>query len=167
MAWTACVCLPSYRVLYRRNEGLPHVQPTDVYPLIPKEKDSVAYCTCPSDKTSRAILHRALAMHFFRVKFLKGGLAAWKAEVLSGRAIQRGLPARHRKVVPPKETSSINIARVVRERNVEYLARVSLTRHPIFCRRSRKYSFQLSGNAATRIARRTELTSSSPYLFVM
>ena len=111
MAWTACVCLPSYRVLYRRNEGLPHVQPTDVYPLIPKEKDSVAYCTCPSDKTSRAILHRALAMHFFRVKFLKGGLAAWKAEVLSGRAIQRGLPARHRKVVPPKETSSINIAR--------------------------------------------------------
>src|SRR5437879_11574946 len=35
-AWTACVCLPSYRVLYRRNEGLPHVQPTDVHPLIPK-----------------------------------------------------------------------------------------------------------------------------------
>src|SRR5262249_42277366 len=29
--------------------------------LIPKEKDVVVYCTCPSDKTSRAVLHRALA----------------------------------------------------------------------------------------------------------
>jgi len=48
--------------------------------LIPREKDSIVYCTCPSDKTSRAILHRALAMHFFRIKFLKGGLAAWKAK---------------------------------------------------------------------------------------
>jgi rhodanese-related sulfurtransferase len=47
--------------------------------LIPKEKDAVVYCTCPSDKTSRAILRRALALRFFRVKFLKGGLEAWKA----------------------------------------------------------------------------------------
>jgi rhodanese-related sulfurtransferase len=47
--------------------------------LIPIEKDSVVYCTCPGDKTSRAVLQRALAMHFFRIKFLKGGLAAWKA----------------------------------------------------------------------------------------
>ena len=48
--------------------------------LIPKEKDSIVYCTCPSDKTSRAILHRVLAMRFFRIKFLKGGLWAWKAK---------------------------------------------------------------------------------------
>jgi len=47
--------------------------------LIPKEKDSVVYCTCPSDKTISAILHQALAMHFLRVKFLKGGLEGWKA----------------------------------------------------------------------------------------
>lgn len=47
--------------------------------IIPKEKDSVAYCTCPGDKTSRVITHRALALHIDRVKFLKGGLAAWKA----------------------------------------------------------------------------------------
>jgi rhodanese-related sulfurtransferase len=47
--------------------------------LIPKEKDSVVYCTCPSDKTSRAILRRALDLHFLRVKFLKGGLEGWKA----------------------------------------------------------------------------------------
>jgi rhodanese-related sulfurtransferase len=47
--------------------------------LIPKEKDSVLYCTCPSDRTSRAVLRRALDMQLRRVKFLKGGLAAWKA----------------------------------------------------------------------------------------
>jgi rhodanese-related sulfurtransferase len=48
--------------------------------LIPKERDSIVYCTCPSDKTSRTVLRRALALHFLRVKFLKGGLAAWKAK---------------------------------------------------------------------------------------
>lgn len=48
--------------------------------LIPREKDSVAYCTCPGDKTARAIIRRAHALHFDRVKFLKGGLAAWKAK---------------------------------------------------------------------------------------
>lgn len=47
--------------------------------LIPQQKDSVVYCTCPSDRTSRAVLHRALDMHLYRVKFLRGGLAAWKA----------------------------------------------------------------------------------------
>jgi rhodanese-related sulfurtransferase len=47
--------------------------------LIPKDKDSIVYCTCPSDKTSRGILHRALGMGFSRVKFLKGGLEGWKA----------------------------------------------------------------------------------------
>ena len=48
--------------------------------LSPKKKDSVAYCTCPGDKSSRAVIHRALTMHFYRVRFLKGGLAAWKAK---------------------------------------------------------------------------------------
>jgi rhodanese-related sulfurtransferase len=48
--------------------------------LIPKDKDTVVYCTCPSDKTSREILRRAFALHFHRIKFLKGGLAAWKAK---------------------------------------------------------------------------------------
>jgi rhodanese-related sulfurtransferase len=47
--------------------------------LIPKEKESIVYCTCPSDKTSQAILRRLLALHFLQIKFLKGGLAAWKA----------------------------------------------------------------------------------------
>jgi len=46
--------------------------------LIPRDKDVVVYCTCPSDETSRRILHQALAMNFSRIKFLKGGLAGWK-----------------------------------------------------------------------------------------
>jgi rhodanese-related sulfurtransferase len=48
--------------------------------LVPRETDSVVYCTCPSDKTSRTILHRALSLGFLRIKFLKGGLDGWKAK---------------------------------------------------------------------------------------
>ncbi len=48
--------------------------------LIPRDKDLVVYCTCPSDKTSRAVLHRALAVGFLRIKFLAGGLEAWRAK---------------------------------------------------------------------------------------
>jgi rhodanese-related sulfurtransferase len=48
--------------------------------LLPKESDLVAYCTCPSDKTSRMILHRTLAMGFLRIRFLKGGLDGWRAK---------------------------------------------------------------------------------------
>ena len=48
--------------------------------IIPSDKDSVAYCTCPGDKTARVIIRRAHALHFDRVKFLNGGLAAWKAQ---------------------------------------------------------------------------------------
>jgi rhodanese-related sulfurtransferase len=45
---------------------------------IPKDKDSVVYCTCVSEKTSRMVLENALRLKFSRIKFLKGGLAAWK-----------------------------------------------------------------------------------------
>ena len=50
--------------------------------LLPKERDLVVYCTCPSDKTSRMILHRALATGFLRIKFLKGGLNGWRLKGL-------------------------------------------------------------------------------------
>ena len=48
--------------------------------LIPKDREAIVYCTCPGDKTSRAILRRALDMQFSKIKFLKGGLEAWKAK---------------------------------------------------------------------------------------
>jgi rhodanese-related sulfurtransferase len=48
--------------------------------LLPERRDLVVYCTCPSDKNSRAVLHRALAMGFSRIKFLEGGLDGWRAK---------------------------------------------------------------------------------------
>jgi rhodanese-related sulfurtransferase len=68
-------------------EGALRLAPADVEKdpsLIPVDKELVVYCTCPSDKTSRAIAARAQAaapqIDAARVKFLKGGLAAWKAK---------------------------------------------------------------------------------------
>ena len=62
--------------------GAQRVPPQEVLEkpsLIPSEKDTVVYCTCPGDKTSRAVLDKALTMHFSQIKFLKGGLEGWKA----------------------------------------------------------------------------------------
>jgi rhodanese-related sulfurtransferase len=47
---------------------------------LPRDEDIVVYCTCPGDKTSRSVLRRALALGFTRIKFLTGGLAAWKTK---------------------------------------------------------------------------------------
>jgi rhodanese-related sulfurtransferase len=61
--------------------GAKRVPPKEVLEqaeLIPKDKDSVVYCTCVSEKTSRMVLRSALALKFSRIKFLRGGLAAWK-----------------------------------------------------------------------------------------
>jgi rhodanese-related sulfurtransferase len=63
--------------------GAKRVAPKEVLEnprLIPQEKEAIVYCTCPSEKTSRAILHKALAMNFSRIKFLQGGLDGWKAK---------------------------------------------------------------------------------------
>jgi rhodanese-related sulfurtransferase len=53
-----------------------HAKPS----LLPKQRDLVVYCTCPSDKTSRVVLRRALSQGFSRIKFLKGGLDGWKSK---------------------------------------------------------------------------------------
>ena len=63
--------------------GATRVPPHDVIAQaesIPRDKDSILYCTCVSEKTSRMILQRALGLQFSRIRFLKGGLAAWKAK---------------------------------------------------------------------------------------
>jgi rhodanese-related sulfurtransferase len=62
--------------------GARRVPPEDVLAepsLIPRDREAIVYCTCPGDKTSRAVLRRALDLQFFKIKFLKGGLEAWKA----------------------------------------------------------------------------------------
>ncbi len=61
--------------------GAKRVPPKEVMEqaeLIPRDKDSVIYCTCVSEKTSRMVVENALRLHFSRIKFLRGGLAAWK-----------------------------------------------------------------------------------------
>jgi rhodanese-related sulfurtransferase len=65
--------------------GAQRLAPSDILAnpsLIPSDQDVIVYCTCPSDRTSRRILRRALDLHFTRIKFLRGGLEAWKAEGL-------------------------------------------------------------------------------------
>ncbi len=62
--------------------GAKRVAPSEILEnpnLISKDEDAIVYCTCPGENTSRQILRRALAMRFLRLKFLKGGLASWKA----------------------------------------------------------------------------------------
>lgn len=63
---------------------------------IPKDRDLFVYCTCPSDKTSREMARRAMAHNFMNVKFLRGGLSAWK---------EKGYP-----VVPYTETFHLDTA---------------------------------------------------------
>lgn len=46
--------------------------------LLSKEQDLIIYCTCPSDRTSRTLLHRALDKGFVRIRILKGGLDGWR-----------------------------------------------------------------------------------------
>lgn len=61
--------------------GATRIPPQDVLDkpsVLPRNEDIVVYCTCPGDKTSRIVLHRALALGFTRIKFLTGGLGAWK-----------------------------------------------------------------------------------------
>jgi rhodanese-related sulfurtransferase len=63
--------------------GAKRIPPTEVLEkpsLIPRDQDAVVYCTCPSDKTSRRVLRSELALGFRRIKFLRGGLAGWKAK---------------------------------------------------------------------------------------
>jgi rhodanese-related sulfurtransferase len=67
--------------------GAQRISPEDAMAnpaLIPTDRDLVVYCTCPSDKTSRSIALKALSLapsiDVTRVKFLRGGLVAWKAK---------------------------------------------------------------------------------------
>jgi rhodanese-related sulfurtransferase len=75
--------------------GATRIAPKDLLAnpsLIPKQKDSVVYCTCPDDKTSRLILHRAQAMDFLRIKVLKGGLAGWKGRGYPVERYEKSFP---------------------------------------------------------------------------
>jgi rhodanese-related sulfurtransferase len=79
--------------------GAMRIAPKEIFAnpkVISAEKDSVVYCTCPSDETSRTVLKRAQELGIYRIKFLRGGLAEWKA---------KGLP-----VVPYDEPFRLDVA---------------------------------------------------------
>ncbi len=46
--------------------------------LLPKDQNTIVYCTCPSDETASKIMEKAVSMGFEKIKFLHGGLDAWK-----------------------------------------------------------------------------------------
>ncbi len=48
--------------------------------LIPSEEETIVYCTCPGDETSREVIDKALSLNFKKIRLLSGGLAAWKAK---------------------------------------------------------------------------------------
>jgi rhodanese-related sulfurtransferase len=67
--------------------GAQRVAPQDAIDnpgLIPNDRELVVYCTCPSDKTSLSIALKAQSaapsVNLNKVKFLRGGLSAWKAK---------------------------------------------------------------------------------------
>ena len=63
--------------------GAKRIPPKDLLEnptLIPKEKDSVVYCTCPDDKTSRVDFASSSCHAFPANQIPKGGLAGWKAK---------------------------------------------------------------------------------------
>lgn len=71
--------LLAYPELIPGAQRLPPEEVMETPSLIPMHKDVVVYCTCPSDKTSRMVLDRALRLGLSRIRFLRGGLAAWKS----------------------------------------------------------------------------------------
>jgi rhodanese-related sulfurtransferase len=71
--------LLAYPELIAGAQRIPPEEVLKTPTLLPRDEDIVVYCTCPGDKTSLSVLRRALALGFTRIKFLTGGLAAWKA----------------------------------------------------------------------------------------
>ena len=72
---------------------IPPVEVLAVPSLIPKDKEAIVYCTCPGDKTSRAVLRRALDLQFFQDQVSQRRLRSSESEGLSGRAIPGGFSA--------------------------------------------------------------------------
>jgi rhodanese-related sulfurtransferase len=71
--------LLAYSEIIPGAERLPPERIAELESSLPRDEDLVVYCTCISEKTSKKIIERALALKFTRIKLLKGGLEGWKA----------------------------------------------------------------------------------------
>ena len=59
--------------------------------LIPKDKDSVVYCTCVSEKTSRMILQQCAASAVLADQVSEGRVGGVEGEGVSGRGVRQAL----------------------------------------------------------------------------
>jgi rhodanese-related sulfurtransferase len=69
--------LPDPRIV----PGAVRIGPTELKErnsLIPRDRDIVVYCTCPSEETSAKIALDLRKMGILRVRPLRGGLQGWK-----------------------------------------------------------------------------------------
>jgi membrane protein DedA with SNARE-associated domain/rhodanese-related sulfurtransferase len=69
--------LPDPRVL----PGAVRIQPAELekqHDQIPRDRDVVLYCTCPSEETSAKVALRLHKLGIYRVRPLKGGFDGWK-----------------------------------------------------------------------------------------
>ena len=69
--------LPDPRVL----PGAVRVSPSNLtahIDLIPRDRDVVLYCTCPSEETSASVAKRLLRLGVHRVRPLRGGFEGWR-----------------------------------------------------------------------------------------
>jgi membrane protein DedA with SNARE-associated domain/rhodanese-related sulfurtransferase len=69
--------LPDPRAL----PGAVHIGPQDLKArnsVIPRDRDIVLYCTCPSEETSAKVALELRSMGILRVRPLRGGLQGWK-----------------------------------------------------------------------------------------
>jgi rhodanese-related sulfurtransferase len=46
--------------------------------LLPRDRDVVLYCTCPSEETSAKVAMELRRLGVLRVRPLRGGLQGWK-----------------------------------------------------------------------------------------
>ncbi len=69
--------LPDPRVL----PGAVRISPADLVTqskLLPRDRDVVLYCTCPSEETSARVAKQLLKLGIYRVRPLRGGFDGWK-----------------------------------------------------------------------------------------
>jgi len=61
--------------------GAARIAPKDIAEQtasFPRDQESVIYCTGGDEETSQMVMGKARALHFTRVRLLRGGIAAWK-----------------------------------------------------------------------------------------
>ncbi len=102
--------LPDPRVL----PGALRVGPNEIKQhseIIPRDRDVILYCTCPSEETSAKLALQLHKMGIYRVRPLRGGFDGWKqagyplvdyvTDTPSTEVVQQILPGRPRHSHPP------------------------------------------------------------------